>query len=124
MAIKQNKFDELDEKINKYVLEIRKRIINLESNFERTRAAADLTDKRVLENNQEIRIDTENVRSMETVVRNIERSVEMQYQAMKDKLETHLEEFQETRNAHEKYLQTLDLRIEELHSWKKNELPP
>lgn len=61
---------------------------------------------------------------METVVRNIERSVEMQYQAMKDKLETHLEEFQETRNAHEKYLQTLDLRIEELHSWKKNELPP
>ena len=41
MAIKQNKFDELDEKINKYVLEIRKRIINLESNFERTRAAAD-----------------------------------------------------------------------------------
>ena len=32
-------------------------------------------------------MDTENVRSMESVVRNIEVSVELQYQAMKDKLE-------------------------------------
>ena len=49
-------------------------------------------------------MDTENVRSMESVVRNIEVTVELQYQAMKDKLESQHEEYQATKTKHDKYL--------------------